>query len=187
MATTGKIGGLVPGFALLGASLALIVAGCAIAFATPDLVARAIVLGVTGAFLVALWGRAVRNARAEGRARVRIEQANPGAFVERVRLWSLPQGRVDRGTPPHFLIADAEHIVFQTIDDTALLKVDVADLGYVGLVRAQGDTARDQAITLIYGDDDLTVQFFGRAETRTEGLLQRVTRAIAWEGDHTAP
>ena len=53
----------------------------------------------------------------------------------------------------HFLIADAGEILFETVDRTALLRIPVAEIGFIDPVTAQGDRARDKALTIIYGDD----------------------------------
>lgn len=132
-----------------------------------------------------LWTLAIRNNREEGTARRRLQAEHPGALVERVRLWSLPHGRIAPGTPLHFVIADASEISFETIDQTVLLRIPVSDLGFVDLVKAKGDRSRDRALTLIYGDDQLAVQVFTVTYSGLEKLRARVRTAIGWPADGT--
>jgi hypothetical protein len=130
-----------------------------------------------------LWTSAIRNGHAERVARLRLKDEHPGALVERVRLWMLPHGRVEPDLPVHFLIADAREISFETIEQTVLLRIPVEDLGFADLVAAQGDRVRDRALTLIYGDEQLTVQFFTITYASMGKLRARLRKAIGWPVD----
>jgi hypothetical protein len=147
-------------------------------------------LGAGAVLIGVLWTSAVRNGRAEKLARVRLQEEHPGALVERVRLWSLPHGKVDRDMPIHFLIADPREISFETIDRTVLLRIPVAELGFVDPTRAQKDARRDNALTLIYDtpdDEQAVVQLFTLTYAGIGRLRQRVRTAIAWPADGTPP
>jgi hypothetical protein len=144
-----------------------------------------LVIAAAVVLIAVLWTAAIRNGRAERTARRRLQQEHPGALVERVRLWALPAGRVDPHLPVHFLIADAREIGFETIDQTVLLRIPVEDLGFADLVTAQGDTARDKALTLIYGDEKLTAQFFTVTYASIGRLRARLRTAIGWPEDGT--
>jgi hypothetical protein len=145
-----------------------------------------LLVAFAGAVLVAvLWTAAIRNGRAESTARRRLQDEHPGALVERVRLWALPGGRVDPHLPVHFLIADAREISFETIEQTVLLRIAVEELGFADPVTAQGDTARDKALTLIYGDERLSVQFFTVTYASIGRLRARLRTAIGWPADGT--
>lgn len=177
-ALTGRIDigfGLI-GFTVLIAGLAVTIIG----FVRDSLGLTLLVAAAATALIGVLWTAAIRNGRAEREARRRLEAEHPGALVERVRLWALPHGRVDPGLPVHFLIADAREISFETIEQTVLLRVPVEELGFADLVTAQGDAARDKALTLIYGDEQLTAQFFTVTYASMGGLRARLRRAIGW-------
>lgn len=174
------------GFGLISFSAVIVVIGLFVAvFATRIVPVRLLILALFVAAIAALWGTAINNGRHERAARLRLKEENPGALVERVRVWALPKGRLERDTPMQFLIADAETVSFQTIDEVVLLTIPVEEIGFVGLVTAQGDGARDKALTLIYGDDQLTVQFFTLTYSAMDRLLTRVTTAIDWPADGT--
>jgi hypothetical protein len=145
-----------------------------------DVGARFLIIGIGVVLVAVLWVIAVRNGRIEKAARLRLQAQHPGSLVERVKLWMLPEGRPQRDTPMHFVIADAGDIVFETIDSTALLRIPVAEIGFVGLVRAQGDTTRDRAVTIIYGDEQHTVQFFTITNASLDKLEARIRKAIGW-------
>ncbi|HWM33869.1 MAG TPA: hypothetical protein VNR36_06480 [Pseudolysinimonas sp.] len=136
--------------------------------------------------IAVLWTAAVRNSRAERTARLRLQREHPGALVERVRLWTLPAGRVDPHLPTHFIVADAQEISFETLDQTALLRIPVERLGFVDPVRAQQDRARDRALTLIYEDEDgvqQSVQLFSVTGMGLSRLRHRIRTAIGWPAD----
>ncbi|MEO8095450.1 MAG: hypothetical protein ABI632_11015 [Pseudolysinimonas sp.] len=174
-------GGLQVGFGLISASAVIAAVGISIATVSTDIVGlRIVILLAVAGGIVALWARAVQNGRAEREARDRLRAEHPGALVERVRLWALPQGRADRGIPIHFIVAEAEEVSFETVDQTVLLRIPVADLGFADLVAAQADRARDKAVTLIYGDEQLTVQFFTITYVGQDKLCDRVRTAIGW-------
>lgn len=148
-----------------------------------------LLVAVAAIVLIAvLWIAAIRNSRAERTARRRLQQQHPGALVERVRLWTLPAGRVEPHLPVHFIIADAREISFETIDQTVLLRIPVEKLGFVDPVRAQEDRARDTALTLIYageGGDQLTAQVFSVTGVGISRLRARIRAAIGWPADGT--
>jgi hypothetical protein len=132
------------GFGLISFSVVLVVVGMTVAIVFGrDLTARIAILALAGALIAVLWVAAVRNGTEEREARRRLRDEHPGSLVERVRLWSLPAGRVEADLPVHFLVADAEEILFETADRTALLRIPVAEVGFIDPVAAQGDRARD--------------------------------------------
>lgn len=165
--------------------LIVAVAATGVRFVADSLGLVLLVVAAALVLVAVLWTAAIRNGRAERIARRRLQQEHPGALVERVRLWMLPAGRVDPHLPVHFLIADAREISFETIDQTVLLRIPVDDLGFADLVTAQGDTARDQALTLIYGDEKLTAQFFTVTYASIGRLRARLRTAIGWPVDDT--
>jgi hypothetical protein len=148
-----------------------------------------LLVGAAGLALVAvLWIAAIRNGRAERNARRRLLEQHPGALVERIRLWALPAGRVEPHLPTHFVVADAREISFETIDQTVLLRIPVERLGFVDPVRAQGDRAKDVALTLIYDGEDgaqLTVQLFTVTGMGLARLRARIRTAIGWPAEGT--
>jgi hypothetical protein len=166
--------------AAIGVSIA-----AAVAVATESLLPRILVLVVTGVGLLALWLAAIRNERVEKEVRERLKSEHPGSLVERVRIWALPHGRLEPGTPDHFLIADTREISFETVDQVVLLRIPVPELGFADLVTAQGDRAREKAMTLIYGEFQDTVQFFTITFLGTAKLRDRVRRAIGWPEEGT--
>lgn len=167
------------GVGLISFSVLIAGLGYVLAVALTELVVvRIVILLASAAVIVALWAAAIRNGRAEREARDRLRAEHPGALVERVRLWTLPHGRVDRDIPVHFIVADASEVSFEDIDQTVLLRVPVADIGLVDLVTAKGDRARDKAVTLIYGDEQLVVQFFTITYAGNGRLRDRVRVAI---------
>ncbi|HTL41749.1 MAG TPA: hypothetical protein VL294_09770 [Pseudolysinimonas sp.] len=187
-ATKRRIGDrLEVGVGLISATVVIMAVGAVVAvLATQVMAVRIVVLLLFLALVVAVWGRAVQNGRFEKATRFRLEGEHPGALVERVRLWSLPHGRVPRDTPTHFIVADAREISFEDVEQTVLVRIPVAELGFVDLVTARGDRTRDKALTLIYGDDQHTVQFFTVTYMGQEKLRSRVRAAIGWP-DQDAP
>ena len=187
--TTGgiQIGVGLISFSILIAAIDITIAG----WFVNDLGVRLVILALGVAVIGVLWAAAIRNGRVEKEARSRLLAEHPGALVERVRVWTLPHGRPEPHTPMQFLIADARELSIETITQTVLVRVPVTDLGFVGLVRAQGDSARDRAITLIYGPEQHTVQFFTITYSSLEKLQTRLRTAIGWPaegepGDHGA-
>jgi hypothetical protein len=169
------------GFGLISFSVVLVVVGMTVAIVFGrDLTARIAILALAGALIAVLWVAAVRNGTEEREARRRLRDEHPGSLVERVRLWSLPAGRVEADLPVHFLVADAEEILFETADRTALLRIPVAEVGFIDPVAAQGDRARDKALTIIYGDEQLVVQLFTLTYAGIPALGHRLRRAIGW-------
>jgi hypothetical protein len=174
------------GVPLISVTAAIVVAAVALAARATDIAGVRILIGVLALVLIAaLWVAGLRNSRIEREARTRLQSEHPGALVERVRVWSLPHGRLEPGTPLQFLNADASEISFETIDQVVLLRIPVAELGLVDLVTAQHDRARDKALTLIYGDFQDTVQLFTVTYTGTEKLRARLRTAIGWPAEGT--
>ncbi|HEV7742044.1 MAG TPA: hypothetical protein VGO65_06460 [Pseudolysinimonas sp.] len=174
------------GLPLISVTIAIAAAGIAIAAGwTQDGAVRGSILALAAALIAVLWIVAIRNGRLERNTRLRLQEEHPGALVERVRLWSLPRGRVDPDTPPHFIVADTREITFETYSRTVLLRIPVADLGFVDLVTAQHDRVRDKALTLVYGDDEDTVQLFTVTYDATERLRSRLRKAIGWPANGT--
>ena len=172
------------GVGLISISVALAVVAIVIAGrATDNFVVRIAILVLAASLIGLLWVVAMRNGEAERAAIRRLRAEHVGSLVERVRLWSLPKGRVDTDIPMHFLVADAEEILFETIDRTALLRIPVAGIGFIDPVIAQGDRVRDTALTIIYGDDQETVQFFTLTYTGIRKLRARLRTAIGWPAD----
>jgi hypothetical protein len=131
--------------------------------------------------IVVPWYSAIRNRRVERDARNRLVAEHPGSLVERVRLWALPAGRVDAEVALHFVIADAREISFETIDQTVLLRIPVAEIGLIDVARAQGDRTRDTALTVVYGDDpQQAVQFFTVSYDGLPRFAKRLRIAIGW-------
>jgi hypothetical protein len=154
---------------LISVSIAIVAAGVGIAALSGAEFAGRIAIIVVAVLLVAtVWVFGVRNNGVEREARRRLQAEHPGSLVERVRVWSLPHRRLEAGTPMHFLIADTRENVIETIDQTVLVRFPVAEVGFVDLVTAQGDRARDKALTIIYGDEQLTVQLFTVTYSGTE-------------------
>jgi hypothetical protein len=141
---------------------------------------RIVVVGLAVVLIGVLWVSAIRNGAEEREARRRLRDRHPGSLVERVRLWSLPHGRVEADIPMHFMIADAAEIAFETIDQTALLRIPVPEIGFIDPVAAQGDRVRDKALTIIYGDEQNVVQVFTLTYAGIGGLGLRVRKAIGW-------
>ncbi|MEO8262893.1 MAG: hypothetical protein ABI566_10025 [Pseudolysinimonas sp.] len=188
MATTAKrtASRLQVGFGLISVSVLIAAVGYVVAVLSTEIVAvRIVILVLFAAFIAALWGAAVQNGRLERQTRDRLRAEHPGALVERVRLWSLPNGPVDRDIPMHFIVADASEITFEEVDQTVLLRIPVADVGYLDLVTAQHDRAKDKAVTLIYGDEQHTVQFFTLTFASNDRLRDRVRTAIGWTAQST--
>lgn len=158
------------------------VAGSAAAFAamlTENTIPRWIILGLALVGIVALWSAAIRNGRVERDVRQRLEAEHPGALVERVRIWRLPHGPLEAGTPAHFIVADAREVTFETIDQVVLLRIPVTEIGLVDLLTAKGDRGREKAVTIIYGEFQDAVQFFTVTYLSADRLLERVRTAIA--------
>ncbi|HEX7834994.1 MAG TPA: hypothetical protein VF479_05950, partial [Pseudolysinimonas sp.] len=130
-----------------------------------------------------LWIAAIRNGADERRAVARLRAAHPGAFVERVKLWSLADGLVPADIPMHFIVADSEQLRFVTADGTALAQIPVAEIGFVDPVAAQKDKVRDKALTIIYGDHEDVVQVFPDMNLGLDKLRSRVRKAIGWPAD----
>jgi hypothetical protein len=169
------------GVGLISATVVIMAVGAVIAvLATQLMPVRIVVLLLFLALVVAVWGRAVQNGRFEKATRARLQGEHPGGLVERVRLWALPHGRVPRDAPIHFIVADAREISFEDVEQTVLLRIPVDELGVVDLVTARGDRVRDQAVTLVYGDDQHVVQFFSVTYLGQENLRGRVRAAIGW-------
>ena len=182
MASTRVVtGGIQVGLGLISFSILIAALGISIAgIFTDDLGLRLVILALAAATIGVLWTAALRNGRVEHAARERLRAEHPGALVERVRVWALPHGRLEPHTPMQFLIADTREVTIETINQTVLVRIPVAELGFVGLVRAQGDKARDRALTLIYGDEQLTVQVFTITYASLDKLQTRLRAAIAW-------
>lgn len=175
------------GVGLISATVVLMAIGAVVAVLSTEIVpVRIVVLLLFLALVVAVWGRAVQNGRFERATRVRLQSEHPGALVERVRLWSLPHGRVPKDTPVHFIVADAREISFEDVEQTVLVRIPVEELRAVDLVTARGDRVRDKALTLIYGADTHAVQFFSVTYLGQENLRSRVRAAIGWP-DEGAP
>jgi hypothetical protein len=186
VATKRKVGGgLHVGVGLISFSILILALAISVAGIFVDsLGVRLLVVAAGVVLVVVLWMVAVRNGRAVREFRDRLKTENPGALVEQVRLWMLPKGRPEPGIPATFLIASPTEVSFQDIDQVVHLRIPVADLGFVGLVRAQQDaTTRDKALTLIYGDDQFTVQFFTITSASLDKLEARVRTAIAWPAE----
>jgi hypothetical protein len=166
-------------FSILIAALDITIAG----FFVNDLGLRLVILALGVAAIGVLWTAAIRNGRVERDARKRLLAENPGALVERVRVWALPHGRPEPHTPMQFLVADAREISIETINQVVLVRFPVPDLGFVGLVRAQGDKAGDKAITLIYGEEQHTVQLFTITHASLDKLQVRLRAAIGWPAE----
>jgi hypothetical protein len=166
-------------FSILIAALDITIAG----FFVNDLGVRLVILALGVAAIGVLWTAAIRNGQVEREARKRLQAEHAGALVERVRVWTLPNGRPEPHTPMQFLVADAREVRIETINQTVLVRIPVADLGFVGLVRAQGDKARDRAITLIYGSEQHSVQFFTITYSSLDKLQTRLRTAIGWPAE----
>lgn len=180
MATTKNLARLQVGYGLISFTIVLVVIAVSLIAAFRDPGVR-IVIGVLFlTAIVVLWIAALRNGRVEREYRARLKAEHPGALVERVILWSLPNGRVEPGTPMHFVVADASEISFETISQTVLLRIPVTELGFIDLVTAQGDRVKDKALTLIYGDDQNTVQLFTITYSANDRLGSRLRKAIGW-------
>lgn len=181
MATTNKnLGRLQVGYGLISLTVVLVVIAVSLIATFRDTGVRVVIAVLFLAAIGVLWTAAVRHGRVEREYRKRLTAEHPGALIERVILWSLPNGRVEPGTPMHFLIADASEISFETISQTVLLRIPVTELGFVDLVTAQGDRVKDKALTLIYGDDQNTVQLFTITYSANDRLGSRLRKAIGW-------
>jgi hypothetical protein len=169
------------GFGLISFSVVILVLAMmvAVVFAR-EVPVRIVIVVIAVALIGLLWVSAVRNGAEEREARGRLRDDHPGSLVERVRLWKLPRGPVDKDVPVHFIIADAGELLFETIDRTALLRIPVDEIGFIDPVIAQGDRVRDKALTIIYGDEQNVVQFFTVTYAGIWGLGSRVRKAIGW-------
>jgi hypothetical protein len=168
------------GYGLISVSIVIAVIGISLIAAFPETNLRILIAVLFLAAIGVLWTAAIRNGRAERDFRRRLKEKHPGALVERVILWSLPKGRVEPGTPMQFLVADATEILFETINETVLLRFAVEELSYIDLVTAQGDRVKDKALTLIYGEEQHVVQLFTITYSANDRLGARVRKAIAW-------
>jgi hypothetical protein len=172
------------GIGLVSLSVLVAAIGYFIAVSATTIVGvRILILALFAVVIAGLWFVAIRNGRAEHDARDALREENPGALVERVRLWSLPKGRVLKDVPIHFLIADAVEIVFETINHTVLARIPVDELTFVDIVTAKGDRSLDKALTLIYGDEQHVVQLFTITYASTDKLRARLRAAIGWPAD----
>lgn len=181
MAQTNRtLGRIQIGYGLISATIVMIVIALSLLVAFRELGVRVVIVVLAVASIGVLWTVAARNGQVEREYRTRLKAEHPGALVERVNLWSLPNGRVEPGTPMHFLVADASEISFETITQTVLLRIPVTELGFIGLVTAQGDRVKDKALTLIYGDDQSTVQLFTITYSANDRLGSRLRTAIGW-------
>jgi hypothetical protein len=143
-----------------------------------------VVLPLAAIALVALlWLAAIRNGADERGAVARLRAAHPGAFVERVRLWSLPSGLVPKNAPMHFVVADPDQLQFVSADGTSLAQIPVGEIGLIDFVTAQKDKVRDKALTIIYGDEQDVVQVFPDMNLGLDKLNLRVRKAIGWPAD----
>ncbi len=177
----GPMGRIQVGFGLISFSVVLLVIAMVIAVVfAPEVPVRIVILIFALVLIGVLWVSAIRNGAEEREARRSLLDQHPGSHVERVRLWSLPAGRVDADLPMHFLIADAGEILFETVDRTALLRIPVDEIGFIDSVRAQGDRVGDKALTIIYGDEQNVVQVFTVTYAGTWGLGARIRKAIGW-------
>jgi hypothetical protein len=175
------------GIGLLSFTAALLVVGFLSAFArwTDSAVVKVLIPVAAFALIAVLWIAAVRNGAGERTAVARLRAAHPGAFVERVTLWSLPDGLAGKDLPMHFIVADPEEIRFEAEDGSALARVPVAEIGFVDLVRAKDDRAGDKALTIIFGDEQDVVQVFPDMNLGLMKLRSRVRKAIGWPDDGT--
>jgi hypothetical protein len=174
-------GSLEVGIPLISGTVAIIAAAVGVAATlVVETAPRILIFALVAILIAVLWTLAIRNSRVERDFRTRLKAEHPGALVERVRLWSLPHGRVHADVPIHFLVADASEITFETIDQTVLLRIPVAELGLIDLVTAQHDRAKDKALTLIYGDDEAAVQLFTVTYSANDRLATRLRTAIGW-------
>jgi hypothetical protein len=174
------------GIGLISMTVAIfLVASLAIVRGT-DIPALKVLIGILAlALIVVPWFSAVRNSRFDRATRERLRLEHPGALVERVRLWALPHGRIEPGTPVHFIIADAGEVSFETVEQMVLLRIPTPEIGFLDPVRAQGDRTRDQALTIIYGDEQNTVQFFTVSYDGLPRFAKRLRTAIGWPASGT--
>jgi hypothetical protein len=180
-AKRGPIGRLEVGFGLISFSVVIVVLAMTFAVVVTQDVALRIVVVVFALVLIGvLWVSAIRNGAEERDARRLLREQHPGSLVERVRLWSLPHGPVDKDAPMHFVVADAAEILFESADRTALLRIPVAEIGFIDPVTAQGDRTRDKALTIIYGDEQNVVQVFTITYAGIASLGRRIRKAIGW-------
>ena len=156
----GPLGRLQVGAGLISLTVVIAVIGITLISWFPDTGIRIVIAVLFLAAIGVVWTSAIRNGRAEREFRTRLKEQHPGALVERVILWSLPKGRVEPGTPMQFLVADATEILFETINQTVLLRFPVEELTHIGLATARGDRVKDTALTLIYGEEEHVVQLF---------------------------
>jgi hypothetical protein len=182
VATKRKVtGGIQIGLGLISFSILILALFISIAgFFVGSLPVRLVIIALGVVLVGVLWTVAVRNGRAEREVRDRLKAEHPGALVERVRLWLLPQGKPEPGIPLTFIVADTREISFEDADQVVHIRIPVAELGFIGLVRSQSDTTRDRAVTLIYGDDQLTVQFFTITNASLDKLEARIRTAVGW-------
>jgi hypothetical protein len=179
--TNATLGRLQVGYGLISFTILLIALGITIGwYLIEDVGPRIVVVVLFVAAIGVLWTAALRNGRFEREARDRLRAEHPGALVERVRVWALPHGRLEKDTPIQFLIADASEITIETITQTVLVRIPVPELGLIDLVTAQHDRAKDKALTLIYGDEQNVVQLFTITYSANDRLGARLRTAIGW-------
>lgn len=176
----GPLGRIQVGYGLISFTVVIAVIGISLIATFPEAGIRILIVVLTLAAIGVIWTSAIRNGQAERDFRKRLKEQHPGALVERVILWSLPKGRVEPGTPMQFLVADATEILFETINQTVLLRFPVEELSHVDLVTAQGDRVKDKALTLIYGEEQNVVQFFTVTYAANDRLGARLRTAIGW-------
>lgn len=191
MATTTKLRERIRiGIGLISITFAIVVVASLWIVRGTDQLGLRVLIGVLALVLIVVpWTVAVRNGRVERDARTALEAQHPGALVERVRLWALPHGRVDADMPLHFLVADADEVLFETIDQTVLLRLPTAEIGLIQPMRAQGDRGREAALTIVYGpggaDSQSTVQVFTVSYDGMARFEKRVRKAIGWPATGT--
>jgi hypothetical protein len=175
------------GIGLISFTVLLLAIGVTSAFArwSDGAVIKVLIPFAAFALVAVLWIAAVRNGADERQAVARLRAAHPGAFVERVKLWSLPSGVVPADLPMHFVVADPHEVQFVTGDGTPLARIPVSEIGLIDLVRAQHDKARDRALTIIYGADQDAVQVFPDMNLGLDKLRSRVRTAIGWPASGT--
>lgn len=176
----GPLGRMQVGVGLISFTVVIAMIGITLISWFADTGVRILIAVLFLAAIGVLWTSAIRNGRVERDFRRRLKEQHPGALVERVILWSLPKGRVEPGTPAQFVVADATEILFETINQTVLLRFPVEQLRNVDLVTAQGDRAKDKALTLIYGEEQNVVQLFTVTYAANDRLGARLRTAIGW-------
>jgi hypothetical protein len=174
------------GIGLASVTLAIVIVATVWIARTDDVGLKLLIAVLAAALIAVPWVVAVRNSRVERAARDRLRDEHPGSVIERVRLWSLPAGRVDADIPVHFIVADASEISFETIDQTVLLRIPVPEIGMIDIARAQGDRVRDPALTIVYGDDPQeAVQLFTVSYDGLPRFAKRIRAAIGWPATGT--